>query len=198
MVNVCQVEPESTNTVVRMSSATDTSSLIGPVEDDGEPFCEISHTELLFHRRRLTGGQFVLSETPAELHGCTNWQLGIGHHASHRRRILGSISLHLLTDARVRISVRHVVIDGSSQWALGRNLTSMCNIVHIGSHTLQLPTSDNQVVSMIDHNRHSHISLDRFVPPCQTCSPSLQILRSNQPHSATPCFKLPCQTQTKI
>lgn len=77
---------------------------------------------------------------------------------------IGSVVLYLVTDSSSLIAVRHIVIEGSSQWILGRNITRRCNIIHLDRHVLQLPCSKSEYISLIDFNRHSHVSLDRFIP----------------------------------
>lgn len=53
-----------------------------------------------------------------------SWQYGSGSHASSKKAIIGSVEIYISTDSEDLISVRHLVIKGSSGWFIGRNLTS--------------------------------------------------------------------------
>lgn len=165
MANVVNDTIQPPNTVVCVLSAQPRSSRIGPLVDDGAPFSAIGEVELTFHRKRLVGGASEFLEKPGELRHCSFWQFGVGDHDSPLRRILGSVALHAITDLGKSITIRHIVIEGSSQWIFGRNITRVCNIIHLGRHALQLPCDDPDYLSLIDHDNHSHVSLDRFVPP---------------------------------
>lgn len=116
------------------------------------------------HKKRLVGGTVSLEDIPSELDGCIFWQFGNGEHASPRRRIIGSVVLNIVTDSMNRITIRHLVIEGSSQWILGRNITLLCNIIHLGRHALQMPCGESEYISLIDFDRHSHVPIDRFIP----------------------------------
>ena len=165
-------DPTPDNTVVCASTNLSTPTSIGPLVDDGAPFCAIGNVELMYHHRRLVGDSVIFGPIPEELNSCTHWQFGLGSHVSPRRRILGSVTLHLMTDSGSLITIRHLVIEGSSQWVLGRNITRTCNILHIGRHALQLPSVSNEFVSLMDHDRHSHVPIGRFLPPTTHLSSS--------------------------
>ena len=61
-----------------------------------------------------------------------SWQYGIGSHASAAKRILGSVEILVQSDNGQLISIRHLLISGSSNWVIGRNVTKPCNLEHIG------------------------------------------------------------------
>lgn len=59
-------------------------------------------------------------------------------------------------------SIRHSVIDGSSNWVIGRNVTSVCNIQHTDRNVLALPDGDDYI-TMIHRGFHSFIRASVFV-----------------------------------
>lgn len=57
-----------------------------------------------------------------------------------------------------------MVVQGSSHWILGRNITRVSNIVQIGGSALELPNLvPADFVTMIDHEGNSHVLISRFV-----------------------------------
>lgn len=46
------------------------------------------------------------------------------------KQIIGSIILQALCDDEIRINIRDIVIEGSSQWIIGRNVTREVDIIH--------------------------------------------------------------------
>lgn len=99
---------------------------------------------------------------PTAFTGLQYCQYGNALHASERRRILESILLYITTDYRPIISVCHVVVEGSSQLVLGRNLTHNFDISHINKNAAIIPTSLHKSINMVDYNIHSSLPLSRF------------------------------------
>lgn len=62
-----------------------------------------------------------------------------------------------------QVRIRHLLIEGSSQWVVGRNVTSKCDIQHINGNFLKLPNGNK--VSLIEKDMHSYISYQLFVTP---------------------------------
>lgn len=158
-------DPTPYNTVVYASTNPSTPNSIGTLVYDATPFSAIGNIELMYHHRRLVGESVLLGPLPEELNSCTQWQFCLGYHDSPRRSVIGSVTLHLLNDFDSLIKIRHLVIEGSSQWVLGRNINQTCNILHIGCHALQLTSVDNEFASFVDHDLHYHVPIDRFDPP---------------------------------
>lgn len=131
--------------------------------DDGSPFSAIGDVELRFHQKPLADREMVLDPKPSELYGCDFWQFGAGGHASRRGRVVVSIVLLVTTDPENQITLRHIVIEGSSQWILGRNIIRACIIQHISAHALVLPTQQSDKISMCDFEHHSHVSVSCFI-----------------------------------
>lgn len=88
------------------------------------------------------------------------WQYGTGQHSSETRKNLGSVVLSARTDHNNMIHIRHLVIEGSSQWIIGRNVTRFGNIIHIGTNRLELP----DFVSLVDNKFHSFVPYKLFLP----------------------------------
>lgn len=100
---------------------------------------------------------------PDCLEGCTHWQYGVGLHSSDPRKILGSVLIPAYTDIGREIHMRHVVLDGSSQWFIGRNVTRKADLQHISRHAIRFVVrGKEEYITLIEHERLSYISLDSF------------------------------------
>lgn len=72
-----------------------------------------------------------------------------------------------MTNHGIAVSLRHLVIEGSSQWALRQNATRKRDLSHINEHSLIVSLSPKESTSMVDYNRHSYVPLSRFFPSHQ-------------------------------
>lgn len=95
----------------------------------------------------------ALDPIPDSLASRPFWQYGVGAHASQAKPILGSILLDATSDDGVTVKIRHLVIEGSSQWIIGRNVTTHCDIIHSRGDYLQLKSGSR--ISLCDHDLHS-------------------------------------------
>lgn len=72
-----------------------------------------------------------------------------------------------VSDSGTLVNVRHLFIEGTSQWVIGRNVTCICSIIHIGHNVLQLPEDPNDAdpdfISLVDHGLHSYVPYHAFV-----------------------------------
>lgn len=109
------------------------------------------------------------------------WKYGLGAHASAAKRIIGSIEIFVRSQNNAIVSIRHLLIGGSSSWVIGRNITRPYNMLHIGENALQLPRMKGDKIPMIDNKFHSYIAYDRFLSD-RLSSPSLSCL-SASPHA---------------
>lgn len=166
-----QVQHCSSDTLTFASIVPARSTIVGPIVGYVARYSAIGNVELRYHRKRVIGGPVFLMEKLPELQDCIYWKLGIGDHSNPCRQILGSVILHILTDRNKRITVRHIVIDGSSHLVLGRNITRLCNIVHLWNRGLQIPLGDAAFLWMFDYDQNSHVASDRFVPPLSSPQP---------------------------
>ena len=99
---------------------------LGPLVDDGAPHSAIGVAELSL----LTGIQCKSHQSPLRLDPKPDhlaeydwWQYGKGSHSSGRRRILGSVNITAISDSGRDVLIRHLVVAGSSQWLIGRNIS---------------------------------------------------------------------------
>lgn len=83
-----------------------------------------------------------------------------------------------MSDNKITISIRHIVISASSQWIIGRNLMTKCNLEYIELREIRLsiitPTGYIQINS---YNYDSQICLDRFT--------SISSTKDGLPNTAT-------------
>lgn len=83
---------------------------------------------------------------PKSLNDCQYWKYGVDDYASGPRHIFGSISLPCCTDKNVVVWMRHLVLDGSSQWVVGQNVMQYGDICQISSLQLVLqPESGDKI-----------------------------------------------------
>lgn len=74
--------------------------------------------------------------------------------------MIGSEVLFMSSHLGDVVSVRHLIIENSSQWVIGRNVTKFSNIVHIDGNYLQLPRNAhgiNERISLINQGKYSYI-----------------------------------------
>lgn len=187
--------PSCNTLVCALSSApTSCSSELGPLVDDGAPFCAIGDVELHALRKSLYKAKFVIDDKHQELAEFDYYQYAVGSHASSRLHIIGSVVLHATTNCRASVAIRHLVIEGSSQWVLGRNLTRTFNLVHIVRHSIDLPVTPVNSIDMIDHGRPSCVEVSRFAPLSKNAITSLDAyseqIAAEAPHSPLPTVRL--------
>ena len=96
------------------------------------------------------------------------WQYGSGQHSSDPRKIIGSVCLTVRSNAGRSVVIRHLVIDGSSQWVIGRNIVRKCNLLYDQQNILQLPaytdSGEREFIPLIDDDMHSYIAYEMFAP----------------------------------
>lgn len=129
---------------------------VGPLLDDGAPYSGLGVEEFkVLQELIMPNWDGSYDKLPKEIQDRPYWQYGTGNHSSDKRKIIGSIMLTAKTETG-QIMIRHLVIEGSSQWILGRNVTKKCNIVHIGGNFLELP--DQSRIPITNKDFHSYIS----------------------------------------
>lgn len=80
-----------------------------------------------------------------------------------RQKMLGSLFLSVQADSGTVIKIRHVVIEGSNQWVIGKNVTSMTNLIHIGKNAIEIMGENGkEYISMVNRNRISYIPITSF------------------------------------
>ena len=142
---------------------------IGPLVDDGAPYSGIGEAEFkVLQPLILPKWSGSYAELPECIADRPYWQYGKGKHSSPPRRILGSVMISARTDGNEIVEINHLIISGSSQWVIGRNVTRACDIVHIGGNRLNLPSADGgtenaDTISLVDSDMHSYMPYDIFL-----------------------------------
>lgn len=125
----------SAATSVRIDDCCDS---VGPLVDPGAPFSDIGCVEFEIIRHRLIAPNPTIELQPEHLSMYDSWQYECRAHASARRKILGSVCILVRSDAGRIMPILHLVIDGSSQWILGRKKTSPVVVALILSRRMSL------------------------------------------------------------
>ena len=124
-----EISPVSPHGTIKFNMAVlspnDTISYMpGLLVDDGAPYGGIRIVELrTLAPDLLPAWDGKLQPLPGKCRCTPSWQYGSGGHASPKRRILGSIVLSVLSYQNVPVEIRHLVMKGSSQWFISRNVT---------------------------------------------------------------------------
>ena len=162
------------------AGSTDSGAMIGPLVDDGAPYSAIGMAELKLLLEHSAGdGDIELDDIPEALDGHTHWQYGTGQHASARRPILGSVKIDARSDGGATVSIRHLVLDGSSQWVIGKNVTQHANILHMAENALQFECNGvMDKFTLMTHKFLSYIPLAAFVK-APVASSALTCLNGN-------------------
>ena len=129
---------------------------IGPLLDDGAPYGGFGLVELKMLSPYLrTNWIDKLDPLPLAIADSIHWQYGYGSHSSDCGRMLGSIMISARLDDGTLIKIRHIVIQESSQWLIGWNLTIKCDIIHSSGNYLKL--TDRTEISLKNVDMHSYI-----------------------------------------
>lgn len=83
-----------------------------------------------------------LDPLPEQIKSFKFWQLGFGEHASTAKPIITSTMLEFIPDQGRPIQICHIIVDGSSPWLLGRNITRLTYILHVNGNCLCFPAKD--------------------------------------------------------
>lgn len=135
---------------------------VGPLLDDGAPYSGIGIEEFnMIQPVVIPGWKGVFDALPDSVKDRPRWQYGNGEHSSKWRNIIGSILIPARTDEGVTIYIRHLIIEGSSQWVIGRNITQYCNILRVGKNVLELPSNGGSI-SLKNHDLHCFVPYSIF------------------------------------
>lgn len=124
----------------------------------------------------LTDWNGTLESRPDAVADCDYWQYSVGEHASEPRKIIGSILIPCRADNNALIWIRHLVLDDSSQWVVGQNVTCHGNICQIGQPRLLLrdDVADNIQLSLIKRSRLLYFPTSSYGLEDQLATPSLK------------------------
>lgn len=114
----------------------------------------------------------VFNPLPESIQNRPYWQYGTGTHASKSRNIIGSVKLNSRTDEGYDVKICHLVIQGSSQWVVRRNVTQNCNIGRIEKNVLEL-LNEAGTISLRNHDLHCYVSYKIFAKDVDGTSAAL-------------------------
>lgn len=166
-----------------MSNHFDDAQARGPLVDDGAPYSAIGQVELMLLRNHLGMNDKVqLEPIPDALNGYTHWQYGVGKHSSDARPILGSVEVNARTDSGREVMIRHLVLDGSSQWVIGKNVTRRSDILHAERNAVRFIVDGvAEYFSLYEKDLLSYMPISAF--EMQTCNDSVLVcLNGNLNH----------------
>lgn len=90
-----------------------------PLVDNWAPYASIGLHELQFLAPSLlTGWNGTIDPIPCYIENQPSWKYGVGVHESTLRSILESIVITVKYENDSRVEIRHLVLDGSSQWVI--------------------------------------------------------------------------------
>lgn len=97
----------------------------------------------------------------------------LAKHASTASPIKGTVMIRFRSESSQNVDIRHIIVDGSSPWVIGRNVTRKCDIIHLNDNIIKFPSVNGvcDTMKMIDYNRHSYIPMSSVWTP-QHFSPS--------------------------
>ena len=129
---------------------------LGPMLDDGAPYSALGIIELKMLRPIID-----MDPIPSPISEFEYWQFGSGAHSSAAKPILGSTNIKCKSDHGSPISIRHIIVQGSSPWVIGRNITRLCDIIHINGHYIRLPKTSgaHDRLSLVDYRHHSYVPM---------------------------------------
>ena len=159
-------------TLTSSAAKTTFSDKLGPLLNDGAPYSAIGQVELIFLADHIgISPNPTIDAVPQALGSHKHWQYGTGEHASPARRILGSIVLTVTSDQGTPFQITHLVLDGSTKWFIGRNVTRKANIEQIGRNALVfLVDGEREHIFIVNDNFLRYPYLDRFKSSYNNCN----------------------------
>ena len=129
---------------------------IGPLLDDGAPYSDLSLPELtMFSPFLCTNWNQKLDPLTGAIADRTHWKYESSARSSESRRMLGSIIISVKLNDGTNINIRHIFIEGSSQWVIGKNVLTKCDIIHTNGNYLKL--SDHVRIPLQNVNILSYV-----------------------------------------
>lgn len=81
------------------------------------------------------------------------------------RKIIGSVHIDVKADTGNLLSIRHLIIEGSSGLVIGRNITRPCDIKHIGGNARILLKQTGDKIYMVDVKFHIYTPIEKLKSP---------------------------------
>ena len=97
---------------------------------------------------------------PKAISGRTRCHYGSENNASESSRLFRSMNITAILADGPNVNITHVIIKGSTQWIVGRNVTTKCNIIHNNSNYLKLP--DGSRIPLQTDEFHSYMPHEKF------------------------------------
>lgn len=116
-----------------LSCSTDTAGShinTGTSVDDGAPFSAIGMTELRLLRHLNPSSPVPLDPIPSSMYQYKWWKFGSGKQSSAKRLITGSVNVTVMTDNNNTVRIIYLVLQGSSQWVVGKNASRASDGLH--------------------------------------------------------------------
>lgn len=92
---------------------------LGPLLEDGSPYSALCKAELCC-LINLNFKSVVLDPVPNHVSCYKYWQYGQGQHSSTLRDVISSFKLDFSTDIGTHVTIKHLVVNASSQWLIGK------------------------------------------------------------------------------
>lgn len=73
--------------------------------------------------------------------------------------------LMILSDQETPVYIRHLIVEGSSPWVIGRNVTNNANIYHLEGSFLEFTVPSSGVrntLALTDYDTHSYLRRERL------------------------------------
>lgn len=105
-----------------------------------------------------------LESVPIDFFISALWPYGTGNLKIEPRQILGWVVLTEMSPDGTDLYIRHLVIDGSSNWVTGHNVTSRRNILQLDGNCMILCGLNGQriVLLVIDADHHFYLPMKLF------------------------------------
>lgn len=145
---------------------TKNKNVTGPLVADGTPYSAIDIIELKLLSDLLGLHKRVqLEPVPKSFYAYKPRQYGIGTHSSAARKTLGFTMVNGKSDNGHCTETRHLVINGSSQRMVFKNVIKSANISHANRNIVEFMVEDvKDGFTLIDHEFLSYVLLASFVP----------------------------------
>lgn len=120
---------------------------MGPLVGNGASYSAIGDVELrILMQKSNSAVNIDLDPTPDSFGAASHWQFGTGAYSSDARLILAiylPFTLRLISKDGTNHNLRQLVLKGSSQWIIGKNVNNRCDILHATEMTFSTKETDN-------------------------------------------------------
>lgn len=101
----------------------------------------------------------------------TRWQYGMKKHASPSRKIIGRVFISAISDIKHPIAIPQLILERSSQWLIGRNVTRRASLEHINRNSISFTVKDGEHYIKITSDMFlSYVTFETFFSKTITMS----------------------------